>query len=381
MRFFHLSDLHLGKRLGDLSLEEDQRHILSQILALTAQYQPDGILIAGDVYDRSVPSVEAVNLLDDFLTRLAGMKTPVYLISGNHDSPQRLSFGGRLMEGQGIWIEGVLNGQARRIQLKDAFGPLDLWLLPFFRAASVRPFFPDDTLEREQDAMKALLDALPLEPGRRNVLVCHQFITGGGTGPVTADSETIYVGGSDNIDSTLFEPFDYVALGHLHTPQWVGRPQVRYCGSPLKYSFSEAYRQKSVTMVTLEEKGNITIEELPLTPLRDMRIIKGPLHELTSPLVAAQADPNDYLQVILTDEEELLHPMDTLRQTYPNVLSLKFDNSRSRAAGLDPAAPEATQRPLDLLFADFYAQQQGKPLEEEKLHLVRDILNQLEEDA
>lgn len=381
MRFFHLSDLHLGKRLGDLSLEEDQRHILKQILKLAKHHQPDGILIAGDIYDRSVPTVEAVTILDDFLTHLAEMKVPVYLISGNHDSPQRLGFGGRLMEQQGVWIEGVLRGQARKISLMDAFGPLDLWLLPFFRAASVRPFFPEDTLEREQDAMKALLNTMPLDPDRRNVLICHQFITAGGSQPLTADSETIYVGGSDNVDAGLLDAFDYVALGHLHTPQYVGRPQVRYCGSPLKYSFSEAYREKSVTMVTLAQKGQVDIEELPLTPIRDMRIIKGPLERLLSPSVVAESNPEDYLQVILTDEKELLHPMDTLRQTYPNVLSLKFDNSRSRAAGLDPAAPEATRRPLDLLFADFYAQQQGMPLEAEKLNLVREILNQLEEEA
>lgn len=381
MRFFHLADLHLGKRLGECSLLEDQHHILEQILALTDRYAPEALLISGDVYDKSAPAAEAVALFDDFLTGLAQRQRIVLLISGNHDSPERLNFGGRIMARQNIHLCGLFNGQAEQVVLQDSHGKIIFHLLPFIRPAQARRFYPEVTIESYEDALRLILAAQPPDPRCRNVLMAHQFITAGACLPERSDSEQISLGTLDNIDASAFAGFDYVALGHIHRPQSIGGQHIRYAGSPLKYSFSEARHQKSLTLVELRQKGDMTIETLPLTPLRDLRQIKGPLAKLLDPAVYNQANREDYLHVTLTDEDDLIAPLDDLRQIYPNVLRLDFANSRSAAAGPEGRAAALQQKTPAELFADFYRLQQNIDLPEDKQAIVDEIFRELGGDA
>ena len=302
MKLIHLSDLHLGKRVNEFSMLEDQRYILSEILHLVDQEQPDGVLIAGDVYDKSVPSGEAVTLLDDFLVALSRRNLQVFLISGNHDSPERLAFGGRLMAGSGIHVAPVYQGRVDPIPLEDQYGPVNIYLLPFLKPTQVRRWFPDREIATYTDALAAAVEAMGVDTTGRNVLVAHQFVTGA----TRCDSEDISVGGTDNVDASVFAPFDYVALGHIHGPQRVGRDTVRYCGTPLKYSFSEARQQKSLTLVELGDKGDISIRTLPLTPLHDLVELRGSYEELTlRSFYEHTSYRQDYVHITLTDEEDI----------------------------------------------------------------------------
>ncbi|NLF80027.1 MAG: exonuclease SbcCD subunit D [Clostridia bacterium] len=381
MRFFHLADLHLGKRLGECSLYEDQKYILGQILELTDRYAPQALLIAGDVYDKSAPAAEAVALFDDFLTELAKRKRIVLLISGNHDSPERLNFGGRIMARQNIYLCGLFNGQAEQIVLEDCHGKIIFHLLPFIRPAQARRFYPEETIDSYEDALRLILAARPPDRSCRNVLMAHQFITSGACRPERSDSEQINLGTLDNIDASAFAGFDYVALGHMHRPQSIGGQHIRYAGSPLKYSFSEARHQKSLTMVELGEKGVVNIETLALRPLRDLRQIKGPLAKLLDPAVYEQANREDYLHVTLTDEDDLIAPLDALRQIYPNVLRLDFANSRAAITQAESAASTLQHKTPAELFADFYRLQQNIELPDDKQALVEEIFRELGGDA
>ena len=310
MKLIHLSDLHLGKRVNEFSMLEDQRYILSEILDIIDREAPDGILIAGDIYDKSVPSAEAVALLDDFLVRLSARNLQVFLISGNHDSAERMAFGGRLMAGSGIHMAPVYNGTTAPLTLTDIHGPVDLYLLPFLKPAHVRRCFPDQEITSYTDAVKAAIDAMPLDTTRRNVLVTHQFVTGA----ARCDSEDLSVGGSDNVDAAVFAPFDYVALGHIHGPQQVGRETIRYCGTPLKYSFSEARHKKSLTVVELEEKGHVTVRTVPFHPLRDLVELRGTYEELTlRDFYESAGYRQDYVHITLTDEDDIPDAVGKLR--------------------------------------------------------------------
>ena len=271
MKLIHLSDLHLGKRVNEFSMLEDQRHILWEIIRIIDSEGPDGVIIAGDVYDKPVPPAEAVALLDEFLFSLSGRGTEVFVISGNHDSPERLAFGGRIMEHSGIHLAPVYNGNVRPVTLTDRYGDLKLYLLPFVKPAHVRRFFPEREIVSYTDAVSAAVEAMEIDMSCRNVLVTHQFVTGA----VRCESEEISVGGADNVDAAVFDGFDYVALGHIHGPQQVGKPTLRYCGTPLKYSFSEAGQKKSLTVVELREKGQVEVRTVPLAPLRDMAELRG----------------------------------------------------------------------------------------------------------
>ena len=300
MKFLHLSDLHLGRRVHEFSMLEDQQYILTEILQIIDQERPDGVLIAGDVYDKSVPSAEAVALLDDFLVRLSKRDLQVFVISGNHDSPERMAFGGRLMERSGVHIAPVYGGTAAPLTLTDEFGPVNIYLLPFVKPVHVRRFFPDREIATYTDALSAAIGAMAVNPAQRNVLVTHQFVTGA----ARCDSEDISVGGSDSVDVSVFDAFDYVALGHLHGPQQAGRETVRYCGSPLKYSFSEAGQRKSVTVVELWEKGRVALRTLPLVPQRDLVELRGTYEDLTfRGFYEGTSYPNDYVHITLTDED------------------------------------------------------------------------------
>lgn len=372
MKLIHLSDLHLGKRVNEFSLLEDQRHVLAQILRIAAQERPDAVLIAGDVYDKTVPSVEAVRSLDGFLVDLVGLCPAVLLISGNHDSPERMAFGGRLMAGSGVHLAPVYDGTLVPHTLWDEHGPVDFYLLPFLKPAAVRRFFPDRTIEDHNDAVAAALDGVPVDPARRNVLVAHQLVTGASR----CDSEEISVGGLDGVDVSVFDGFDYVALGHLHGPQRVGRETVRYCGTPLKYSFSEARHHKSVTVVELGEKGAVAVRTVPLVPLRDMVELRGTYEELTRRDVCARA-AGDYVHLTLTDEEDVPDAVRKLRIFYPWLMKLDYDNARTRAGRLLEEEEAAVRRsPLELL-EEFYARQNGRPMGEEQRALVRGWIGEI----
>jgi len=376
MKFLHLADLHLGKRVNGFSMLEDQAHILRQILAILDDEQPDGVLIAGDVYDKSVPSVEAVGLLDGFLTELRARGVPVLLISGNHDSPERLAFGGRVMSSCGIHISPVYDGALAPVTLHDEFGPVHVWLLPFVKPAHVRRWFPDADIESYTDSVAEAIAHMDIDTAARNVLVTHQFVTGG----ARSGSEELSVGGTDNVDSGVFAPFDYVALGHLHGAQHIGRETIRYAGSPLKYSFSEARQHKSVTVVTLGEKGDVQVRTVALTPLRELREIRGSYDELTARSFYEHTTyRSDYLHLILTDEQDVFDAMSRLRTIYPYLMTLDYDNARTRAAG-GMSVPAETERrtPLEL-FEALYTRQNHQPMSEVQRAYIAQLMEQIME--
>lgn len=376
MKFLHLADLHLGKRVNGFSMLEDQAHILRQILAILDDEQPDGVLIAGDVYDKSVPSVEAVGLLDGFLTELRARGVPVLLISGNHDSPERLAFGGRVMDSCGIHISPVYDGALAPVTLHDEFGPVHVWLLPFVKPAHMRRWFPDADIESYTDAVAEAVAHMDIDTAARNVLVTHQFVTGG----ARSGSEELSVGGTDNVDSGVFAPFDYVALGHLHGAQHIGRETIRYAGSPLKYSFSEARQHKSVTVVTLGEKGDVQVRTVALTPLRELREIRGSYDELTARSFYEHTTyRSDYLHLILTDEQDVFDAMSRLRTIYPYLMTLDYDNARTRAAG-GMSVPAETERrtPLEL-FEALYQRQNHRPMSEVQRAYIAQLMEQIME--
>lgn len=378
MKLVHLSDLHLGKRVNEFSMLEDQQYILGEILQIIDREQPQGVLIAGDVYDKSVPSAEAVALLDDFLVRLSRRELQVFVISGNHDSPERMAFGGRLMARSGVHLAPVYDGTVKALTLTDEYGPVNLYLLPFLKPAHVRRFFPEREIASYTDALAAAIEAMEVDPTARNVLVTHQFVTGA----ARCDSEEISVGGSDNVDVSVFDPFDYVALGHIHGPQQVGREGVRYCGTPLKYSFSEAGQQKSVTVVELEEKGRMAVCTVPLTPLRDLVELRGSYEELTlRSFYQGTSYPRDYVHITLTDEDDIPDAVSKLRVIYPNLMKLDYDNKRTRAGACLDGAEEAAQRsPLELL-EEFYEKQNGQPMGEKQRAFARELMETIWEGA
>lgn len=376
MKFLHLADLHLGKRVNGFSMLEDQAHILRQILAILDDEQPDGVLIAGDVYDKSVPSVEAVELLDGFLTELRARGVPVLLISGNHDSPERLAFGGRVMDSCGIHISPVYDGALAPVTLHDEFGPVHVWLLPFVKPAHVRRWFPDADIESYTDAVAEAIAHMDIDTAARNVLVTHQFVTGG----ARSGSEELSVGGTDNVDSGVFAPFDYVALGHLHGAQHIGRETIRYAGSPLKYSFSEARQHKSVTVVTLGEKGNVQVRTAALTPLRELREIRGSYDELTARSFYEHTTyRSDYLHLILTDEQDVFDAMSRLRTIYPYLMTLDYDNARTRAAGGMSVPAETERRTPPELFEALYTRQNHQPMSEVQRAYIAQLMEQIME--
>ena len=371
MKLMHLSDLHLGRRLHERSLLEDQRHILQQLLDIAAAERPDGVLIAGDVYDKAVPSAEAVELFDDFLVQLAERTPHIFLISGNHDSPERIAFGGRLMDSRGVHVSPVYTGTVEPVTVEDEYGPVDFWLLPFLKPIHVRRLFPDREIGSYTDAMAVAMEQMSLNPGRRNVLVTHQFVTGASA----SGSEELSVGGMDNVDAGVFDAFDYVALGHLHGPQPVSRPGIRYCGSPLKYSFAETKQEKSVTLVTLDADGLGGIRFLPLTPLRDLRQIRGSFEELTVSSAFHSGAREDYIQAILTDEDDIPDAIGRLRSVYPNILSLDYDNARTRSAGFLPGETAPEKAPLEL-FEEFYTFINNHAMTDEQRSFLRGLLEE-----
>ena len=370
MKFLHLSDLHLGKRVNEFPMLADQKAILAQILKVADDERPNAVLIAGDVYDKSVPPVEAVELFDDFLVKLAARKLPVYVIGGNHDSPERLAFCNRLIDASGIHISPAYGGDVRPLSLADGYGKVNIYMLPFVKPANVRRYFPEEQIESYTDAVRVAISKMQVNAAERNLLVTHQFVTGA----ARCDSEEISVGGADNVDLSVFDAFDYVALGHIHGAQDIS-PRVRYCGTPLKYSFSEAKQQKSVTVAELKEKGTLEIRTVPLTPERDMHEIRGTYEEIASKNFYENTTyRSDYMHVTLTDETDVPDAMAKLRVIYRNLMTLSYDNTRTRArTELGVAAETEKKTPLDL-FAEFYEKQNGTPMDEEQRAFVRELI-------
>ena len=380
MKLFHLSDLHIGKQLHGFSLIRDQIYILEEILDKIRERKPDVVMIAGDIYDKSMPSAEAVEVFDNFLTSLAGLPDgpEVFIVSGNHDSQERLSFGSRLFSKNRIHIAGSAPGRERpdvqKITRKDTEGEVHFYLLPFLRPSFVREMEGMEQVKTYEDAVRAVVERMNPDYSGRNVLICHQFFTWHGIGPERSDSETVSVGGQDNIDVSAVENFDYVAAGHIHGPQNIGRPYIRYCGSPLKYSVSEAGQEKTVTEVTLGKKGGISVEKIPLIPRREVRKLCGTLEELTSKETLEASDPEDYVSVVLTDEEDQYEPGKVLTKHYPNLLEWRVENSRTRREFEEPVVMEEKKAPLEL-FADFYRQMRGSELNEKQRTLMEKIFD------
>ena len=373
MKLIHLSDLHIGKRVNEVSMIEEQAYILNQILDVIDAEQPGAVLIAGDVYDKSVPSAEAVTLFDDFLCRLAAKEQQVFIISGNHDSAERLAFGGRLMESKGIHISPVYDGSIEPIVLSDGYGDVLFWLLPFLKPAHVKHFWPEEGIESYTDACRVAVEKMNIDTARRNVILVHQFVTGSST----CDSEEISVGGTDNVDAEVFAGFDYVALGHIHGPQNIGSQRVRYCGTPLKYSFSEAGHQKSITVVELGEKGSFDLRTVPLTPLHDLREIRGSYDEVMAKDFYENTAVEDYLHITLTDEEDVPEAMARLRVIYPNLMKLTYDNARTRSnTVIDSAVDVQKKSPLQL-FGELYEQQNNQPMSDIQSTFMRELIESI----
>ena len=373
MRFLHLSDLHLGKRVCEFSMLDDQRYILEQILSLLDSTPVDGVLLAGDLYDKPVPPAEAVRLLDWFLTQLAERRLPVFAISGNHDSADRIAFGSALLQNSRVYVSPVFSGAPVPIPLTDEYGTLDVYLLPFLKPAMVRHVWPDEPVESYNDALACVLRHCPPDPAHRSVLVAHQFVAGA----ACCESEEVSVGGVDSVDASLFDAFDYVALGHLHSPQKVGRDAVRYCGTPLKYSFSEADQHKSATFVEFGLRGEVSITTTPLTPKHDLREVRGSYMELTDRRNYNGTAVDDYLHITLTDEQDVPDALARLRVIYPNLMRLDYDNLRTRE-DQEITAPERAESitPLEH-FSAFYQLQNNQPLTAEQAAFCQQLIEEI----
>jgi len=402
MKFIHLSDLHLGKRVNEFSMLEDQEYILRKILRVIDDERPEGVIIAGDVYDKPVPSAEAVSLFDDFLCKLAKRQLQVFVISGNHDSTERIAFASRIMDTTGIHMSPVYSGKVEPVRLNDAYGELNIYMLPFIKPAQVRRYFEDAEIGSYTDALRCAVEEMQVDPAKRNVLVTHQFVTGASR----TESEDISVGGADNVDAEVFRDFDYVALGHLHSPQNCGgisgreggaphnregsasggpagggAPLIRYCGSPLKYSFSEAGDRKSVTVVELQAKGELSVRTVELVPKHDMVELKGRYEELTLKAFYENTTwRQDYVHITLTDEEDIPDAIGRLRVIYENLMKLDYDNTRTRSNAVIEGDERAETKTPYELFADFYELQNNQPLSDEQAGYMKALIGKVWEE-
>lgn len=376
----HLADLHLGKRVNGFSMMEDQEYILNRILEIMEEEQPDGLLIAGDVYDKTIPPAEAVRQMDDFLTAVAAKHVPVFLISGNHDSAERVAFGHQLMQGSGIWISPVYDGTIRHHTLEDRWGEVNIYLIPFLRPSVVRSFFPDVEIEDYTDALRTIIEDLQVDTSRRNVVLAHQFVTAAGALPETCDSEQLSVGGLDRVDGSVFSPFDYTALGHLHGPQRVGSETIRYAGSPLKYSFSELHQKKSVTVAELRAKGETEIRQIPLQPRREMTELRGTFEEILEEARKKGEPQTDYYHMILTDETDVVDALSRLREYYPNIMLLDYDNRRTRSQKEVEQLDRVEERTPGELFAALYEQQNGQEMDSDRKEYLDGLIREIWEE-
>ena len=377
MKFIHLSDLHIGKRVNEFPMYEDQEYILTEIIKIIDNEKPDAVLIAGDIYDKSIPPSDAVTMFDAFLVLLSKRNLKVFVISGNHDSPERLSFCSRLIEKSGVYFSPVYNGHIAPVKLEDEYGEVNIYMLPFVKPANVRRFFDDREILSYTDAMEVAISEMNVNRESRNVLVTHQFVTGADR----TESEEISVGGTDNVDVSVFDDFDYVALGHIHRPQNCLSKRVRYCGTPLKYSFSEANDKKSVTIVELKEKGSLEIHTADLVPKHEMREIKGKYEEITAKSFYENTTyQTDYMHITLIDEEDIPDGVGKLRTIYHNLMKLDYDNMRTRSNSQITGAQNIEEKsPLEL-FEDFYEMQNNQPMSEEQRDYISSLIESVWEE-
>jgi len=388
MRLLHTADLHIGKIVNEFSMIDDQKHILKQILNIAKEEEVDGVIIAGDVYDRSIPPAEAVTVLDWFLSSLIGMGVKVYMISGNHDSAERVGFASSILCDQGLYIGGSYDGTCQSVRLTVDGVNADIYLLPFVKPQVVNFYEQtrgeevedkEQTIRTFEEGVKASIARMNLDKEAVNLLVTHHFVTSQGIDPETSDSEnSLSLGGIDKVDASVFDDFDYVALGHIHRPQRIGRDTIRYAGSPLKYSFSEVNHKKSVTIVTIDQEKNIDVKQRELIPLHDMRKIKGNLKDLMDPMVYSQADTEDYIQASLTDEIELVDPIGTLRSVYPNVMQLVMEKNQKKEGAVEAVTlgHRKSKSPLEL-FGDFYTDVTGVEFDEKRSAIMEEIIERL----
>ncbi len=372
MKFLHLGDLHLGKTLSDFDLIEDQRYILDQILCIAEKETVDGVLIAGDVFDKSVPSEAATKLLDYFLIKLAQKQIKVFMVSGNHDSDDRLNYGSTLFASNHIFITAVFDGTLHKQSFVDGDTEIDIYMLPFVKASQVRHYFPDENIESYDDAVRTIIRNTAINKNKKNIMVAHQFLSGKGEDPAFAGSEsvgTLSVGMVEKIGYDCFDDFDYVALGHIHSPQKVGREEIRYAGSPLKYSLSEANNGKSIPLITVSEKERVKIELIPLKPLRDVRHIKGTLKELLDKKNVKE--PADFIYATLTDEDIINDAMGIFQQVYPNTVRIDYDNSHTRQIEQIDISGIAENKSFPELIGDFYRLMYGCEITEEEMDVMR----------
>ena len=373
MRIVHTADWHLGKKVNEFSMMEDQRDILNKILGICEQQHADVLIVAGDVYDKDAPSEEAVGLLDDFLANAAQRNLKVVLTSGNHDSNQRIAYGSRLLARGGIFLSSVYEGTIMALTCEDEYGPLCFYLCPFLKPANVRRYHEDKDIKTYTDMMEVLIEDMNVNRDIRNVLVAHQFVTGA----FRSDSEEINVGGLDNVDASVFEAFDYVALGHIHRPQEMLKKEIRYAGSILKYSFSEADYDKSVTLIDLKEKGNVEISQIPLVPLHDMKRIRGTYDEITNKSYYENTSlVDDYVEITLTDEEEVYDALSKLRSIYHGLMKVGFDNERTRESNQTLMEASEEKSPLEL-FENLYEKQFNTSMNEEETQFLKQLMDQI----
>ena len=373
MKFIHLSDLHLGKRVNEFSMIEDQKYILLQTINIIDDEKPDAVIIAGDIYDKSIPSEEAMLLFDDFLLRLSKRNISVFVISGNHDSSVRLSDHSKLVVNQGIYLSPVYDGTLKPVSMEDEYGEINVYMLPFIKPVVVKQYFGDEEILSYTDAVRVAIKHMNVDCNKRNVLVAHQFVLGA----ATCESEEHIVGGLDSVSSDVFDCFDYVALGHIHGKQYIGRETVRYCGTLLKYSFSEKNHVKSVTVVDIKEKGNIDIREVMLTPKRDLREIKGSYEDITNRKNYEGTNVDDYVHIVLTDEEDVIDAIGKLRTIYPNIMKLSYDNKRTRENNvLTEAGAIEEKSPLEL-FEDFYSMQNNVSMSPWQTDYVKELIEEI----
>lgn len=376
MRFLHLADLHIGKRVNGFSMIEDQKFVFEQVYSVIENEKIDGIIMAGDIYDKPVPSAEAVKLFDEMLTRLVSMDLPIFVISGNHDSAERIGFGSDILSAAKVYMSRVYNGNLQKIELEDDYGKINVYLLPFIKPATVKNIYKEAEIKDYDDALAYVLNQEKIDETKRNVIVSHQFVTGA----MRSESEEVSVGGLDNVSVENYDAFDYVALGHIHRAQQMGRESARYAGTLLKYSFSEENHNKSMTIVDLKEKGNIEIKEIPVKPLHDLKTIKGKFSKITSEEFYKELKKEDYYRAVLTDEEDILNAIGKLKSIYPNLMSMEYDNTRTRSYSVvDNVETGETKSPLDY-FEEFFEKQNGRKMSEKQRDYLLEILGEAKEE-
>lgn len=377
MRFLHLADLHIGKRVNGFSMIEDQKFVFEQVYNVIENEKIDGIIMAGDIYDKPVPSAEAVKLFDEMLTRLVSINLPIFVISGNHDSAERIGFGSDILSAAKVYMSRVYNGNLQKIELEDDYGKINVYLLPFIKPATVKNIYKEAEIKDYDDALEYVLSQEKIDETKRNVIVSHQFVTGA----MRSESEEVSVGGLDNVSVENYEAFDYVALGHIHRAQQMGRESARYAGTLLKYSFSEEKHNKSMTIVDLKEKGNIEIKEIPVKPLHDLKTIKGKFSKITSEEFYKELKKEDYYRAVLTDEDDILNAIGKLKSIYPNLMSMEYDNTRTRSYSVvDNVETGETKSPLDY-FEGFFEKQNGRKMSEKQRNYLLEILGEAREES